>query len=109
MIVDVKLPTGKKKVLYGGSSLGVGADGTTDVPAYVAKSLVDAGATCPTLPSGSVATLLADAQPNELAYIIWAHGQAVGTNPYAPDSDYDKAAHADAVFSTLGEPAVVFE
>lgn len=100
-IVDVVLPAGKSTCKYGQAHLGVTDDGKTDVPAYVAASLVNAGATCANLPAGTPATLLDDADPDEAIYLLLAYGMMF-------DPNADTMARAKQLLQTRGAPAVQF-
>lgn len=115
MILNVKLPVGKSVAKYGQAILALNPDGSVDVPAYVARALVAAGGTCPTVPSGTTAALLAAAEEEETSYMLVAYGQTIGVNPFLPKlkegqaaPSYDPAAHASAVLTNLGEPSASF-
>lgn len=94
-IVKCQLPAGKTKVSYGGASLGVDTDGSVEIPKYVAKTLVAAGATCADPLTGSVASLLAGSTSSEQNYIFLAYDQPLGGD-------------ASALLAARGEPAVIF-
>ena len=97
MIVNCQLPAGKSKVAYGAGALGVNDDNTVDIPQYVAKTLVAAGATCADPLAGTVAGLLAASSSAEQQYIFWSYNKSPGT-----------PTEANALFAERGEPAVSF-
>jgi hypothetical protein len=99
-VVNVTLPPGKSVCQYGAAHLGVAA-GELEVPAYVATSLVAAGASCPDLPTGSAATLLDSADAGEALYICMAYGTMF-------DPNTDMLAKAKQLMQSRGEPAVQF-
>lgn len=100
-IVTVTAPAGKSVCQYGQAHLGVTDTGEIDVPAYVAASLVAAGASCPNLPAGTPATLLASADASEVIYLCMAYGKMF--DPLA-----DMVAIANTLMTTRGAPAVQF-
>lgn len=113
-IINAKAPAGTTAVQYGRTSIAMNDDGSVDVPAYVARSLADAGFIAPDLPANkTVAQLLTASDAWEGSYIIQASGQRIGINPYAPapaegeqPADYDQMGHAQAALADKGEPKV---
>lgn len=108
MIVRVTLPAGKTGLNYGAVKLGVDV-GATDVPDYVAKTLVAAGAASPSNLSASTSSMLVGSADWELQYMIMGHGQSTGNDPYAPGVPYNRKNHAISLYAEKGDPTVTFE
>lgn len=103
MIVTVNCPAGAHTVKYGQASMLPESDGSIDVPAYVAKTLLGvSGFSTGASLSGTAASILNGLSVSdqwEAIYILRAYGKQVSGDPAT-----DWAA-AKALMSANGEPA----
>lgn len=82
MIVSAKAPAGAVKAKYGMIEMLVADDGTLDVPAYVAKTLVGkAGFTTDANISASAVQMLGAGEIHEAQYILQAYGKPIIGRP----------------------------
>jgi len=118
--VKIKLPAGKLAAHYGAATLVADEHNIVEVPPYVARALVAAGAKVEGDPadlSKPVLEMLKAADPSELSYLIHAYGQRPGIDPYAlkPEpveelpATYDGEGAQPAPVPALVHPGVKFD